>query len=276
MSGVPCNHCQLFHRDEWFLDSKQLPEIPSIGVMTFVTMNRLWDILINIVGYQHHIGAETITTVRKSCAALESLSNLHKIISNVDVTKLNTILNDLVSGLDNTAIDILIVNAGYFYGPVETCINPNTINFEQLLKLAFVEANIDHVISIDKRTGVQDEIAYEIAYEFANAFYKALTNDNDTIEQAFRHGKTTIRAKYDSNKQYIKDHCCCAHIHLNQCRICGIPRCRTIHHIYSKCKNENENEKLNTKCCMNNNPDLYIQVQKNFVYLANEIIQKID
>lgn len=80
-------------------------------------------------------GAETLATVRKSCDALESLPNLHKIISNVDVTKLDTIKNDLVNGLDNKAIDILIVNAGYFYGPVETCLNPNTINFEEEMKM---------------------------------------------------------------------------------------------------------------------------------------------
>ena len=50
---------------------------------------------------QDAIDDGVVATVRKSCDALESLANLEKIISNVDVTKLDTIKNDLVNGLDN-------------------------------------------------------------------------------------------------------------------------------------------------------------------------------
>ena len=56
--------------------------------------------------------AETIATVRKPTKELQSINGLNSIIENIDVTILDTINNNLIKGLKNNPIDILIVNAG--------------------------------------------------------------------------------------------------------------------------------------------------------------------
>lgn len=53
------------------------------------------------------------------------------VLAGIDVTD-NHCGHKLVSALQHTKIDILINNAGYFYGPVETI---STLNFEEELKM---------------------------------------------------------------------------------------------------------------------------------------------
>ena len=74
-------------------------------------------------------GAHTIVVGRSTSAELES-SGVQQIICGVDVTDASGITK-LVSALD-TPIDVVINNAGYFYGPQEKL---DCLNFEEELKM---------------------------------------------------------------------------------------------------------------------------------------------
>lgn len=59
------------------------------------------------------------------------IAGVKKVITGVDVTD-NNCGAPLVAALGTTHIDVLINNAGYFYGPVETL---SSLNFEEELKM---------------------------------------------------------------------------------------------------------------------------------------------
>ena len=69
-------------------------------------------------------GAKVIVTTRSSMCK-GCLPGVHKIISGVDVTD-DACGAALVAGLAGEKVDVLINNAGYFYGPKETLASLNT------------------------------------------------------------------------------------------------------------------------------------------------------
>lgn len=89
---------------------------------------RYWDI-----SYFFHlqelvrIGANVYITSRNPV----DIAGVKKVITGVDVTD-NKCGVPLAAALDATHIDVLINNAGYFYGPVETL---SSLNFEEELKM---------------------------------------------------------------------------------------------------------------------------------------------
>eukprot|EP00798_Chlamydomonas_sp_ICE-L_P007846 gene7846-1051_t len=72
-------------------------------------------------------GAKVIVTTRQPA----DIPGVLKVISGIEVTD-NTCGEALVKGLAGQHIDILINNAGYFYGPVEKL---DSLNFEEELKM---------------------------------------------------------------------------------------------------------------------------------------------
>jgi short-subunit dehydrogenase len=72
------------------------------------------------------IGAKTIVTSRKSV----DIPGV-RVIDGIDVTD-NSCGSKLASALGDTKIDILINNAGYFYGPVEKL---GCLNYEEEIKM---------------------------------------------------------------------------------------------------------------------------------------------
>lgn len=72
-------------------------------------------------------GAEVIISTR----APTEVEGVSQIISGIDVTE-NDCGEKLAKALNGKKVDILINNAGYFYGPVETM---STLNFEEEIKM---------------------------------------------------------------------------------------------------------------------------------------------
>eukprot|EP00475_Leptophrys_vorax_P004005 TRINITY_DN1235_c0_g1_i1.p1 TRINITY_DN1235_c0_g1~~TRINITY_DN1235_c0_g1_i1.p1 ORF type:complete len:315 (-),score=105.81 TRINITY_DN1235_c0_g1_i1:50-994(-) len=77
------------------------------------------------------LGANVYATVRKSSTELDALK-VTKVVSGVDVTSEASIKENLLSGVKGVSFDIVINNAGYFYGPKETIDN---LNFDEELKM---------------------------------------------------------------------------------------------------------------------------------------------
>ena len=73
------------------------------------------------------VGANVYITSRNSV----DIPGVKKVITGVDVTD-NKCGVPLVAALGATSIDVLINNAGYFYGPVETL---SSLNFEEEMKM---------------------------------------------------------------------------------------------------------------------------------------------
>lgn len=78
-------------------------------------------------------GAQVIATTRELKVIPEATGC--SVISGIDVTD-NKVGSKLIDGLQGRKIDILINNAGYFYGPLETIVDPAApLNFEEELKM---------------------------------------------------------------------------------------------------------------------------------------------
>jgi NAD(P)-dependent dehydrogenase (short-subunit alcohol dehydrogenase family) len=76
------------------------------------------------------LGAEVIGTVRKPGEKWDTTGNYSE-IAGIELTS-EASMERLVSGLGGKPVDVLINNAGYFYGPQETL---DSLNFEEELKM---------------------------------------------------------------------------------------------------------------------------------------------
>lgn len=74
-------------------------------------------------------GAEVIITTRAPLK--EPIPGVARVIDGIEVTD-NKCGDKLAAALKGTPIDILINNAGYFYGPVEKI---DSLNFEEEMKM---------------------------------------------------------------------------------------------------------------------------------------------
>jgi NAD(P)-dependent dehydrogenase (short-subunit alcohol dehydrogenase family) len=74
-------------------------------------------------------GATVIATCRQSSAELDALK-VAQVITGIDVTQ-DADMAPLVAALAGSAVDVVVNNAGYFYGPVETL---TSLNFGEQLK----------------------------------------------------------------------------------------------------------------------------------------------
>jgi NAD(P)-dependent dehydrogenase (short-subunit alcohol dehydrogenase family) len=77
------------------------------------------------------LGSNVYATVRTSSPALEA-AGVKKIVSGVDVTSEKAIQANLIPQVAGISFDIVINNAGYFYGPKETI---DKLNFDEELNM---------------------------------------------------------------------------------------------------------------------------------------------
>lgn len=87
-----------------------------------------------IVKHLHKYGAKVITTVRKASKDLEKIG-IFQVVEGIDVTSdaaMDEMIQTIKAKNADISIDVLINNAGYFYGPVETL---KDLAFDEELKM---------------------------------------------------------------------------------------------------------------------------------------------
>lgn len=72
-------------------------------------------------------GAKVFITSRKAC----EIEGCMGVIEGIDVTD-NNVADKLVKGLNGMKVDVLVNNAGYFYGPLESI---DALNFPEEIKM---------------------------------------------------------------------------------------------------------------------------------------------
>lgn len=75
------------------------------------------------------VGANVIVTVRSPWKGLDGV----EVISGIDVTD-NSCGDKLAKALNGKSVDVLVNNAGYFYGPVEKIVD-KSVNFDEEMKM---------------------------------------------------------------------------------------------------------------------------------------------